>query len=493
MDWLTELGKALLPGSGYPLLFNTLLFAVLFTALLMLLALLAGHKRTGAGVRVALLLAFSILFFIKASGWLVLLMLGTAALDWLLAQHMARQPDGFRRDVWLYLSLLINLGALGYYKYADFFGGVLMGADWQPLDLVLPLGISFYTFRSLSYVLDVHREMTDPEPSLPRYWLYTGFFLHLPAGPITRSEVFLAELRQPFQPTAQSTGMGLYRFAVGLVKKVVIADYLAANLVDRVFDSPGAFSGLENLMAVVGYAAQLYYDFSGYTDMAIGLALLVGLTLPENFRQPFRATSVTDFWRRWHLTLSSWFNDYVFTPLSLGWRKAGKVGIVAAVILTFTLSGLWHGAAWTFVIWGLAHGAAIGFETATVQARRAIQARLGLAWTALGWTATFLFLLATYVLFRAPDLATAGTIYNRIGTNLDWSLLPQWLLLYAKPAAMLALAFLLHFLPQRWKAASATRYATMPWVLQAVAFVLLVSVAYQARTSDMQPFVYLQF
>jgi D-alanyl-lipoteichoic acid acyltransferase DltB (MBOAT superfamily) len=495
-QWLAHLLQALSHGSPYPLFFNTVLFAALFTLLYALQLALARYN----AVRLALLLLFSLYFYYKTSGWFVLLLCATAAHDWLVGLGIFHAKKQWQKDALLYLSLAVNLGLLGFFKYALFFTRTWYDLWSMPQPelvwhVALPIGISFYTFKTLSYVIDVHRETIEaPTRNYLHYLLYVSFFANILAGPITRAGEFLPQLGQRFVLTREQLGRAVFLFALGLIKKVVVADYLAANFTDRVLDSPGAFTGLENLLSLYGYAIQLYCDFSGYTDMALAVALLLGFELTGNFNEPFKATSVSNFWRRWHITLSSWFNDYVFMPLNFSWRAWGRWGVALAALVTFLLSGLWHGAGWGFVLWGLAHGAAIGYEALAQQPRAWVAGKLPhWLYNPLSTVLTFHFLLLTYILFRTHSLADAATCAQRILNNFSGDLFARWLEQYLFPALVLLLGLAMHFAPTRFKQWLRQTFVGLPWPVQALALALVVVLVYQSRTAGLQPFIYLQF
>ncbi|HET7720942.1 MAG TPA: MBOAT family protein, partial [Acidimicrobiales bacterium] len=272
-----------------------------------------------------------------------------------------------RRTRWLVAVLAVDLGLLAAYKYAGFLADNatslfdLVGLDWRLTapGWVLPVGISFFTFQAISYVVDVHRRQLPPVGLLD-FAVYLSFFPHLVAGPIVRAAEFLPQLRGRRDPKQVETSLGLWLIAVGLFKKVVVASYLAEEIVDPLFAFPGQHGGVEALVGVYAYAIQIYADFSGYTDMAIGLALLLGFRFPQNFDRPYSATSLQDFWRRWHMTLSRWLRDYLYIPL--GGNQGGPTWRHLTLLLTMVLGGLWHGAAWHFVLWGAIHGAGLALE-----------------------------------------------------------------------------------------------------------------------------------
>ena len=294
----------------------------------------------------------------------VFLLAGCTLWNQVLAVRIWRTRTPSQRKALLFLALAGNLAVLGYFKYYDFFVTSsdnllsLVGLD-MPLEvksIVLPVGISFYTFMAISYVVDAYRGDFEPT-TLEKFAVYLSFFPHLVAGPIVRPAELIPQLETPRNPRRVDTSRAFYLIATGLFKKVVIANYLASSIVDEVFAAPGQHSSLEILIAVYAYAVQIYADFSGYTDIAIGIALLLGFSFPQNFDSPYAATSLQDFWRRWHMTLSRWLRDYVYIPLG-GNRGRRPILTYRNLLLTMLIGGLWHGAAWTFVVWGALHGAA---------------------------------------------------------------------------------------------------------------------------------------
>ena len=269
----------------------------------------------------------------------------------------------WKRKLLVVCSLCINLGLLCYFKYTNFFYEMLAPlwhGQFEPLDIFLPVGISFFTFQSLSYTIDVYRRDLKPLTNLLDYVFYVSFFPQLVAGPIVRARDFIPQIRQPLFVSSEMFGQGIFFIVSGLFKKAVISDYISVNFVERIFDNPGLYSGLENLFGVYGYALQIYCDFSGYSDMAIGIALLLGFRFPLNFDSPYKSDSVTDFWHRWHISLSSWLRDYLY--ISLGGNRKGKIRTYINLILTMLLGGLWHGASWNFVVWGGLHGVALALH-----------------------------------------------------------------------------------------------------------------------------------
>src|SRR6056297_2208535 len=367
--------------------------------------------------RNALLLLASYYFYAywdyRFCGLLVL----STLVDFLIARQISRidsavspRHHAWTRRAWLVTSIVVNLGVLGFFKYFNFFIDSArpllqaLGTNSETLEIILPVGISFYTFQTLSYTIDVYRRKLAPSQSLLEFALYVAFFPQLVAGPIVRARELLPQLaRVPAWSRRRCYG-GFQQMLRGAVKKVLLADRLA-EMVDVVFAGPELYSGWTVWMAVIAYAGQIYYDFSGYTDIAIGAAKMLGYRFPANFRHPYLATSIADFWHRWHMTLSRWLRDYLYIPL--GGSRGGDWATYRNLMITMTLGGLWHGAAWTFVLWGIWHGGALCVQ-------RAGRGLLGVP-RAIGWLSTGLVVLAGWVLFRSPDLSTAAAVFGGLG------------------------------------------------------------------------------
>jgi alginate O-acetyltransferase complex protein AlgI len=304
----------------------------------------------------------------------------------------------------------------------------------------------------------------------------------------------LPQFRAKLNLNRDLIGKAFLLILIGGFKKVFIADYLGANLINRVFDSPEFFTGWEGLMVVYAYAMQIYYDFSGYTDIVIGLAMMLGFSVEPNFNKPFMAGNVAEFWRRWHMTLSGWFNEYLFYPLSYSFRRIKQAGVIMAVLITFFVSGVWHGPAWTYILWGTSHGIAIAFTLATFN----IRARLNKStWSGLykflSVFLTFHFLAFSMVLFRAESLQAAMKIYTLIFNHFDISLAWQWAQKYTLPLLIMLLAYFLHYTPTKWNEFFTRKFVSLHWTLKAIAVFAGILVIYQAFSSDTQPFIYLEF
>ena len=346
----------------------------------------ATNGNTRLHLRNIFLMAVSWFFYYKTSGLFLLILLFVTLSDWLIAKRIyANRKKGKKAQFWLALSIIIDLGILCYFKYAYFFTNVfnnIFGTEIAVFDLfayigngfsdngrfmvdriILPVGISFYIFQVISYTVDVYRGHVKPVKNVLDFGFYVSFFPQLVAGPIVRANEFIPQLYRPFRLSRRLFGLAIFWILNGLIKKIVLSDYLAVNLIDRVFENPLLFSGFENLFALFAYSLQVYADFSGYTDIAIGIAMLMGFYLPQNFDSPYKARNPQEFWRRWHMSLSRWLKSYLYIPLGGNRKILGKEvtdKITAGnfnSFITMLLGGLWHGASWNFVIWGALNGA----------------------------------------------------------------------------------------------------------------------------------------
>ncbi|MEM7246812.1 MAG: MBOAT family O-acyltransferase [Acidobacteriota bacterium] len=410
------------------MLFQTLTFAGFFAVVwLVSWGLLARRLRL---LHVFLLLA-SYGFYMAWDAKFVLLILFSTLVDWVVGGLLHRKTCPVVRKRLLLVSLACNLGLLGVFKYYNFFLDNLNAALEQlglgPLqahhELLLPVGISFYTFQSLSYTIDIYRRRLEPAPTVTRFALFVAFFPQLVAGPIVRARQFLPQLETPREVDGSDMVIGLFRFLVGLVKKVVFADTLGRQVVDRVFENPTHATSWVALCGAWATVLQIYFDFSGYSDMAIGTARMLGFKLPENFNAPFRATNLAEAWQRWHRTLTDWIRDYVHLPL-IRWAR-GRSWLPPSLItlLAMSLFGFWHGASWTFVLFGLVHGIGLVLTGAVLQRglRRSRHEATSSPALPLRWLRTWLsrlllfqFMGVTALLFRAPDLATATDVFSRL-------------------------------------------------------------------------------
>jgi D-alanyl-lipoteichoic acid acyltransferase DltB (MBOAT superfamily) len=448
-------------------------FFVFLVAVCLLYWVAAGSRRLQLAVLVA-----ANLFFLARFSLIYLALPLAASADFLAGLGLGRSRRQAIRRLLLGVSLAVNLGLLVGLKLVP----LLTAGRFAWL---FTLSLSFYCFQSLTYTIDLYFGEMQPTRSYLSYLAAALFFPSMTAGPIPRQGKLLEQLSRPFSFSAEDGGRAILLIAVGLVKKLLIADYLANNLVGRVFDTPALYSSVETLAGVYGYALQLFFDFSGYTDIAMGAALLVGIRLPENFRRPYLSVNVADFWHRWHITFSEWLRDYLFDVLPKR-RKHPLLSYSYAFLVTFTLGGLWHGISWNFLIWGVLHGLALGVVFAW-KLRRKFPSPY---WWAklLGGLITFHFVCFTWIFFRAASLESALAILRSLSA-LTWSadnLTPLVL-------GVLALAAVIHCLPPRWFEISAEVAARAPFWVQGLAMAALILLIQTLAGRGSAPFVYGNF
>jgi D-alanyl-lipoteichoic acid acyltransferase DltB (MBOAT superfamily) len=448
-------------------------------------------------LRVGLLVAASCFFYAVIGGRALLLLFAISGIDFTTTRLMPRFADRRRRWRLLAISLAIDVGALCVFKYANFFIESAAGAGSvfgiripeAHLNIVSPIGISFFIFQSLAYVIDVYRKDAEPATSYADYLAFVSFFPTIVAGPILRARQLLPQLRTRLALDSTTGGQALFLIAIGLIKKIAIADYLSANLVDRVFDFPERFSSLEALAAVYSYALQIYADFSGYSDIAIGSAMLLGFKLPVNFDAPYRSANLPEFWRRWHITLSTWLRDYVFYSIA-GRRARNATLLYCAVVLTMLVGGLWHGPAWTFVVWGSLHGLGLAAARGWTNLRRrfAFRARPTRWSQPLAVIMTFHFVCFAWIFFRADSLQSALALLRQLSkVTVDTSNLPIPVVL------LVTLGFAAHWRPDRLSDLARDGFVRLPATAQAcVLFALAVGLYFLAST-DVVPFIYSRF
>jgi D-alanyl-lipoteichoic acid acyltransferase DltB (MBOAT superfamily) len=470
--------------------FNSVGFLLAFSILFIVYQLLGKRAKD----RHLILLLFSLFFYYLLSGPFVVLLAGMAFLDYSIGKKMLQTSED-RRFIWRNLSLVMNIGVLGGFKYFWFFTDAL-GIPWyKPEFWMVPVGISFFVFKSLSYILDIMNEsIEEAETDYKNYLLYVSFFPTILAGPIVLARDFLPQLKESHISTKQENGEALFLILIGMIKKYAFADYLVLNLVDRVFDNPHLFTGMEHMIAAYGYTFQLYLDFSGYSEMMIGGALLFGFRIQQNFNQPFMAGNISDFWRRWHISLSRWFQEFVFIPLNFAWRAHGKNAAIAAVIVTFLLSGLWHGAAWTFILWGLLHGLAIAWDFFSVQWRQGLREKVpGKFWNVGSILLSLNFIVFSVILFRSDSLEMAMEMYNGIFTRFKGELFPYWIETYSKPFYLLLIVIFLHYLPNRITTVFQERFSRLSWYTQSLILIGAILFVFQFVSEGQVAFQYLEF
>ncbi len=392
-----------------PLLFNSLTFIAFFVVVL-------GVQRTRIpwALKKALLLAASWLFYSAARPELLVLLIASTVGNWGAGRAIAAASTNRARRAWLVLAILLNAGTLATFKYSHFLVDNLaiaaqaLGIHWTPpeFSLPLPVGVSFYTFQALSYVIDIYRGQLAPSRSLLDFSLYAAFFPHLVAGPIVRASLFLPQLEVEHRPTAAEFERGAFLFVFGLFQKVVLADALLAPVADAVFATGAQPDFVASWCGTFAFTGQIFCDFAGYTTAAIGAAAMLGFTLNENFRRPYGASTFSDFWHRWHISLSSWLRDYLYFPL--GGSRLGRVRTYVNIMVVMLIGGLWHGASWTFVVWGGLNGLFITLERMfdAQHAPKSAAARTA------RWILTIFGVAVARVFFRSRDFGAAMTVFN---------------------------------------------------------------------------------
>src|SRR3954452_3731398 len=426
-------------------------------------------------------------FYAAADARFCLLLGGVTVVNQLGAVAIHRASDERRKKAILAIAVALDLGALAVFKDYSFFAqsvadalnSIGLGMPLPLLTIALPIGISFFTFQAITYVVDVKRGLVAPAKLIDAA-IYLSFFPHLVAGPIVRAREFLPQLASPRDPDRVAVSSGLALIALGLIKKVMIADFLARAIVDPVFAVPQAYGAPDAIMAAWAYAAQIYCDFSGYTDMAIGLALLMGFIFPQNFNAPYRSTGFRDFWRRWHMTLSRFLRDYLYIPL--GGNRGGRLLTYRNLMLTMVLGGLWHGAAWTFVLWGGFHG--LGLVTEHALGRRRVE-RVPV-W--LRWFVTFHLICFGWILFRSQELSVVGDFLERFGSFCAATL---WT---APVLVALGVVIGLQLMPERPIEGLRVRIERAnPALLGAALALLVVVVGATVPSQGVPPFIYFRF
>lgn len=484
---LHNLGHLLTYDAADPMIFSSGVFWGLFLVFLPLFGLL----RRRLWQMVTFVVAFSLFFYYKTSGWFVLALAGTSLIDWCISRLMAKTDTRWRRRLLASVSIICSLGILAYFKYANFFlwnWNAMVQGNFQPLDIITPVGISFYTFQSVSYIVDVYKRKVEPTPTWLEYAFYLSFFPALVAGPIVRADYFLPQIRQSNHASRQEMYAGLWLILLGVVKKALIADYIATYN-DLIFDMPGDYSGFETLMGVLGYTMQIYCDFSGYSDMAIGIAMIMGFRLAKNFDFPYKSKNLTEFWRRWHISLSTWLRDYLYIPL--GGNRKGTLRTYLNNFLTMLIGGLWHGAAWKFVFWGAAHGIGLAVHKAC----RPLLDRVPDNWLtkACSWALTMLAVSLLWVFFRAATFGDAVLLIRQIFTDFSPEMAIPFASTRAVWLAMMTAIIAAHAVPTRWWEAAGAWWVRSWWVAKLLIFIIVIQLVITYRGEGVAPFIYFQF
>ena len=540
---------------NYPLIFTQANFWIFFAVVYFVFALL--YKKIP--LRNSYLFFVSLFFYYKTSGLFVGILIFSTLLDFFIGKGIFRSNSQNKRLFLVTTSVIVNLSVLCYFKYAYFFtdsfnalfhtkyevmnwlgywGNSFSQQNYFTLDkIILPVGISFYTFQTISYSVDVYRRKVTPLNSILDFGFYVSFFPQLVAGPIVRAESFVPQISQPTVIAKDDFNAGTFLILKGLIKKMIFADFIAMHFLDRVFDAPEMFSGFANVMAMIGYSLQIYGDFSGYTDIAIGLALLMGFKLPVNFNAPYKATNAGDYWKRWHISLSTWLRDYLYIPL--GGNRKGSIasyiilaimlaGVVLAfrdwyvfaivfaivllivilaffsttvkqnvntninLMLTMLIGGLWHGASWKFVIWGGLNGLGIVVYKFW---RKISPYENKTGWLLHIWkiAITFAFVTFTRIYFRGESMEHIEKWYLQVANNMDWAHAWDVLVHYQLVFWVMLVGYITHWLPESTKEDVEKLYSKSPIPVKIGITMIVGVLCYQAFSADFQPFIYFQF
>lgn len=477
-----------------PLLFSSGLFLFFFMFFSLGYSLI--NKRLN--LRILYVIAFSLFFYYKTSGFYFLLLVALSLADFSIGYFIYNSDNNRIRKLLVAISAMINLSILCYFKYtnliADLYNDLFSGnLDFG--DVFLPIGVSFFTFQSMSYTIDIYRKNIAPLEKWIDYLFYLSFFPQLVAGPIVRARDFIPQItRNPIILSREELGRGVFLIACGLFKKAVISDYISINFVDRIFDAPLLYSGFENIMGVYGYALQIYCDFSGYSDMAIGIALLLGFQFKDNFNSPYKSATITEFWRRWHISLSSWLKDYLY--ISLGGNRKGRLRTYINLMITMLLGGLWHGAAWRFVIWGAIHGLSLTIHKFIMEKFTSFKkegAHMSRGRRIIGIFITFNVVCFSWIFFRADSYAIAGDILSQIFTDFKGSIWLDFIIGYKNVMILFFWGYLVHFMSDKLYDNILKRFINAPIILYPISIAFVVWLVMQVRSGDVQPFIYFQF
>lgn len=490
-SFFSRLHDTLLYDAGSPLLFNTGLFLILFVLFLCVYRAMRGHSR----LRMVFVILFSLYFYYKSSAWCCFILLGICVSDYLLGLLLGRCRSDLLRRAIVFVNVAVNVGMLVYFKYLNLLIDAfcsITSSDFDALDIVLPAGISFFTFRSISYIVDIYRGEMQPARNFLDYCFFLTFFPPLLAGPVVRAKDLLPQIYSRPEATREQISRGLILIMFGLVKKVIVADYISGNFVDRIFDNPSLYSGFENMMGCIGFTLQLYCDFSGYSDMAIGIALLLGYEFKDNFNAPFKSQNPSEFWRRWHISLSTWLRDYLYIPL--GGNRKGKVRTYVNNFMTMVIGGLWHGASWMYILWGAYHGILLAVHKMLRGVWRLPDVLKGnFVIRFVNMAVTFSLVVAGFTLFRAPSLETIGDMAVQMWNDFHIDVAGQFVESYVMIVAAMGLGYFMHFTPKSWTTGTIRIYNAMPIAAQAIFLAAILFLVIQTRQSELVPFVYLQY
>ena len=484
---IANIKRLLLYNPEEPLLFSSGIFWILFIIFLPIYSFLKGSRWK----MMLFVVFFSLYFYYKSSGIFFLLLVATSLCDWVISWLIFHHQRKCSRLTLMWTSIIISLSVLGYFKYANFFlwnWNQMVEGNFQPLDIILPVGISFYTFQSISYVVDVYKKKINPTHNWLDYVFYLSFFPALVAGPIVRADYFIPQIKENRIPSSSEVWGGLWLVVIGIIKKAVIADYIA-QYNDLIFNNPELYTGVQALMGVLGYTMQIYCDFSGYSDMAIGLALIMGFRLGINFNSPYKSKNLTEFWRRWHISLSQWLRDYVYIPL--GGNRKGTFRMYLNNFLTMLIGGLWHGAAWKFVFWGAMHGMGLAIH----KLLKPYLAKVPENWITnfVSWSLTFVYVSFLWIFFRATNFSDSILIFRNIFVDFNISQIPQFFMARSTWCLMMVCIIICHFIPDKWTIGIESAYIKSNWIVKLIIFMIVVQLVIEFMSEEVAPFIYFQF
>lgn len=474
-----------------PLLFNTGLFLILFVFFLLLYRLLRGHDR----LRMIFVILFSLYFYYKSSAEYCFILLGVCVSDYVIGLLLDHSDNINVRKLLVAVNVVVNVAMLIWFKYFNLLIDTIKNittVEFDALDIILPTGISFFTFRSISYIVDIYRREMSPARNFIDYCFFLTFFPPLLAGPVVRAKDMLPQIYLRPEATSRQTSRGFALIIFGLIKKVVVADYLSGNFVDRIFDNPSLYTGFENMMGSIAFTLQLYCDFSGYSDMAIGIALLLGYEFKANFDAPFKSRNISEFWRRWHISLSTWLRDYLYIPL--GGNRKGKARTYVNNFLTMVLGGLWHGASWMYVVWGAWHGLLLAMHKALKGIIRLPEViKKNPVVKIANIILTFVLVVIGFTFFRASSIDTVCDMTHQIVNDFHFDVAGQFVDSYLIIVLVIIFGYAVHFAPKSWNVKAIEYYHATPMVVKAIILAVVLFVVIQTRQSEIVPFIYLQY
>jgi alginate O-acetyltransferase complex protein AlgI len=489
IDWKSVLSQLQYDVQN-PLLFNNGFFVYFLVAFLLCSYIFRKNYKH----RAIVLTLFSLYFFYKASGAFVGIVILSAFFNYGISNLIFKAKKKIIKKSYLFWSIIINLGVLFYFKYTDFFIDIINNFSqlkFDPLHILLPIGISFFTFENLSYTIDVYRGEIEPEKGIVNYLLFLSFFPKLVMGPIVRAKDFIPQLKKDYFVSDSDFSRGFYLIVTGLIKKLIISDYISVNLVNYVFDGPNLHNGFECLVALYGYAIVIYCDFSGYSDVAIGISKWMGITIPTNFMSPYQSKSVSEFWRRWHISLSSWLRDYLY--ISLGGNRKGKFRTNLNLFLTMLIGGFWHGASWNFIIWGAMHGIGLVINKLWSSLFGKIKIVPKFITNFIFGIITFHFVCFCWIFFKASNLDTAMQFIHQIVYQFTFDGAYEYFENYKYVIIMITIGYLIHLIPDSFSDLVIEKQKRFPLVYYVVIMMGFIALYSFFKSAEPVMPIYLQF